>query len=152
MRHRTNATHLYITGPKMTKCLSRSKQPNAACKCNLHPITQMSTSHMHTQITCTYKYWNGIVGRWKSDGRNGRKQNKTNKFTRTMEGNVACGQLKEILWLWITETLHVPSHVNIIQHKHWEFFVLKIVVRSAGDIALCSRYRGFSARQKLHSF
>jgi hypothetical protein len=31
-----------------------------------------------------------------------------------MEENVACGQLKDILWLWITETWHVPSHVNII--------------------------------------
>jgi hypothetical protein len=46
-----------------------------------------------------------------------RKQKKTNKFTKTMEENVAYGQLKEIVWLWITETWHVPRHANTIQHK-----------------------------------
>jgi hypothetical protein len=32
-----------------------------------------------------------------SDGTNVRKQKKTNKFTKTMEENVAYGQLKEIV-------------------------------------------------------
>ncbi len=56
-----------------------------------------------------------------------------------MEENVAYGQLKEIMDYRDMTCTPTCKH-NTAQTNNRKKFVLKTVVRSAGDIALCSSY------------